>query len=355
VTRQPDGDHTVLPALLAYREAAPGAFTPPPVAALEAVGRRRRRRRAASATAAAVIVLLVGVGAAVAILSRTGETSPGAQGLELRYSPTWLPPGLKEVSRRTSQDGTFTRLVRTWTREDIGGNVLGRLDRLQLSLGPDAGAADWKPVDINGRPGHYAGKPMGPPSEEVEFSIGRPTGVTVRWMPDDQTMLTLTDAQLRLSLEDMLRIARSVRPDPARLTMPFHVGWVPKDMYLAYSETVGDSPASWRSELTYYERLPDPDTGEDKLNSLALQFWIGPTAPARAGGSAITVAGRPARFIVERRVTYPRDVAHVVLDPGLGVPVTVTGLGPWDHADLLRVAEHLRAGPPPDLSWLGRR
>jgi hypothetical protein len=365
VTRQADEEFAVLPALLAYREAAPRVFTPPPVTSLEAAGRRRRRSRAAMATAAAVIVLTVSAGAAVAVLSRPGdprpgETAPATDGMGLRYSPTWVPPGLREVSRTATLDLAHPTLVRTWTTDGRDPYGVANNGRLQLNLhGKDAGRRSGEPVDISGRLGFYNGAPQGRGGEAVPaFGPGRSSSVV--WMPDDETVLVLSDTDLRLPREDMLRMARSVRPDPGRLASPLQAGWMPDDMVLTYLEMVGDSSASWQFQLTYYQRISSVGTGvgdadsDAKLNGLTLQLWIGPTAPARTGGAAITVNGRPARLVSQRRVAHPRDVAHVVIDFGLGTPVTVTGIGPWDHADLVRIAENLEVRGLPDLSWLGR-
>ncbi|WP_412541032.1 hypothetical protein R8Z50_35575 [Longispora sp. K20-0274] len=62
----PDHDQELaaLPALLAFRDTAPGAFVPPSVASVEAAGVRRTRRRTAMVAAAVVLAVLGGVGVA---------------------------------------------------------------------------------------------------------------------------------------------------------------------------------------------------------------------------------------------------------------------------------------------------
>src|SRR5262245_26975659 len=107
MTRGSDGELAVLSALRTYRETAPLALLPPPVASIEAAGRRRRRRSGMVAVVA-VVALLVGVTATATWLRGAGPVQPednsvGLAGIELRYSPTWIPPGLHWMRRLASE------------------------------------------------------------------------------------------------------------------------------------------------------------------------------------------------------------------------------------------------------------
>jgi hypothetical protein len=315
---------------------------------------------------AAAVVLAVGTTAAVAVLTAdeggSGDEAAVWTGFEVRYSPTWLPPGLKEVGRMSSTpDVANTNLVRTWSWDPVGPDGVMNGARLELTIwrAGNAASSAGEPVDINGHPGRYGG----PPDGTTNVLGGMEQGV--EWRPDDQTVLHLTDFA-RMSRQDLLRIARSFRPDPGRLTVPLHVDWLPGTMHQGYAWTAGGSPTSWRSQLSFSERYtvtdpdgengrPNPADTQAKLNSRALEVSIGTVSPAPAGGEVVTIGDHPARLLIKHfpEGAYPRLITYIVVDLGLGLPLTVAGWGVWSRGDMLRIAENVRVDRVPDLSWLG--
>ncbi|GIG63227.1 hypothetical protein Lfu02_75990 [Longispora fulva] len=86
-----DQEMVVLPALLVYRDTAPGRFVAPTVASVEAAGRRRKvRNRVAVAAGVAAMLVVGGVGVAVAGQRAGGQTPPGT--FAASTSPTQTSP-----------------------------------------------------------------------------------------------------------------------------------------------------------------------------------------------------------------------------------------------------------------------
>src|SRR6185295_19488814 len=98
--------------------------------------------------------------------------------------------------------------------------------------------------------------------------------------------------RLPLSKEDMLRIARSVRPDASVLPVPLAVGSWPDGVVPAFVTMIGDSPTSWFASV---DAPVAPQFPGDVPRTLTVS--VGTTSQGHGGGEPLTVAGHPARLI----------------------------------------------------------
>jgi hypothetical protein len=299
--------------------------------------------------------------------SRPASTSAPAQLLflqpALQYRPTWLPPGLTERLRMASVgDGTpgkFDGVLRTWTNHAIGtdGDAKGGRLELQVSAsqdpadpGKDSGEAT---IDVNGITGYYDPPVAGDDKSYVE------------WRATPSVVVSVNQIGLGLSKADLLRVARSVRPDSTALRGPLALGWLPPDISLNYAFVGGDSPTSWGAELAGDGVLPatpsrNPARQKMTQSNRNVQVYLGPTTAlppgvSSSGGQRLTVAGHPARLVTRTDVPG-MDIVSLVVDLGQGRTLTVMGLGsaqqPFTSAELEKIASHASVTPV-DLSWIG--
>ena len=365
----------------ALRQQAERAVDPDRVrAALPARAARRIRRRygslagglvaAAALTAFAVPVLSLddagsGRGAdGIAApgpppASASAPTAPGMpDAVAMRYKPTWLPAGLRERARQLAvgPGNPYDGPVRIWKRAgapagfDTGGSRL-EFAAIGLKDGNDQFGDEGTAVDINGRPGRLAG---------ADSSDGK---AYVHWLIDPQTVVFIHNVGLDLTRDDLLRIARSVRPDPATVAMPLRFGWLPDGMAPFSARFAGDSATDWQLEVSAL-RPPDADPvpPTDKASKEGMdsgERWIyarlGRGTDAPDGGESIVVGGRPAR-VVARPIGngVPGEQAYVVVPLESGLTLTVFSIVPdVSRADLEKVAAAVQVGAVPDLSWLG--
>lgn len=330
-----------------------------------AAARRARRRgyqalgtvAAAVAVAAALTVPALGLrdgpdgspaqpGASPSTAATPGGTAaaPTLPPVPLRYRPTWLPPGLTERIRGAQPEAAGSDSPassrRIWTDQPVGTDGTGARTELILSMRQANGADDplantGVPVDINGTVGYYHG---------TQKSY-------VEWRADPGTVVALTQHELNLSQQDMLRIARSVEPDPDQLRVPLHVGWLPAGMRVVNGEVSGDSPAAWMARLgAGLPRASDGTTPDQRTITVSLS----PTTTAPAGGRSLTVGGHPARLV--HRTDRPMDMRYLVVDLDQGRKLTVLGVSrgadPLTDDDLIRVAEHAAPAEPFDVAWI---
>jgi hypothetical protein len=206
------------------------------------------------------------------------------------------------------------------------------------------------PVDINGRPGRFAGA-----GEEKSY---------VHWLIDPQTVIFIEHVDMGLSDEDVLRIARSVQPDPSQLAIPLRLGWLPTGMSPFSAQFAGDSADHWQLEISAMAQQPAGQTShtkESKESSASSERWVyvrlGPTTDAPDGGEPTEINGRPARIAARTAEgPVPGEHTYVVVNLGSGLKLTVYSVVPeLPRADLIAVATAAEVGPTPDLSWLGAR
>ncbi|MEV0127923.1 hypothetical protein AB0H83_05575 [Dactylosporangium sp. NPDC050688] len=261
----------------------------------------------------------------------------------LRYRPTWLPPGLTERIRTgqpvSAGNDSPASMLRVWTDRPVGTDGAGVPAQLVMSMRQASGTNDplantGVEVDINGTLGYYhaSDKPY------------------VEWRADAGTVVALQQHELNLSQHDLLRIARSVQPDPAQLLVPLHVGWLPDGMNVITGQVSGDSPAAWMAMLGAHQQ---PTSGSSASSQRSITVSLSPTTIAPAGGRSLTVNGHPARLVI--RTDRPMDMRYVVVDLGDGRKLTVSGVSradPLTDDDLIRVAEHAAPSDPVDVAWI---
>ncbi|WP_433833508.1 hypothetical protein ACQP2E_19060 [Actinoplanes sp. CA-015351] len=347
-------------------------------------GVRRRRRRfvavgaglAATAVAAVPAVVvpalltpavlspgMVSPGAtpaASSAFSRPGASSspdvvadPGMPHLRLGYRPGWVPAGFAEYIRQAgaAQDDTGPSLVRSWKRTvGTGDPYNGRSAQLDLyvrTAAEDPAGAVWtgaQKADVNGADGWYS-----PAQGDQKSSLS--------WIIDDHTVLMLATSRLDLSKADMLRVARSVRPEAGTNPSPVTLGWLPTGWQPTGLTVSGPAAASWRGSV-YVVKQGTEISGKDKktpvtVNYGELSVTVGARTDAPDGGAELTVAGRPARQPT-RDDAAGRGTLYLVVDLGGGRLLTLVGAGGGlDVAQLTRIAANVTVDPT-GLTWLGR-
>ncbi|MBO3737582.1 hypothetical protein [Actinoplanes flavus] len=281
------------------------------------------------------------------------EPVPAEVGLGFR--PTWAPPGFAEHIRMASAadpgDGFGPVLRRVW-KQNVGTGDPWTGAELSLSVFSEMTGADidrsGQRVDVNGVPGYYS------PSHNDRKS-------SVVWHPAQNTVLLLSAGKLDISKNDLLRMARSVRPDTGVTGAPARLNWLP-DGWITTSATVsGPSPSQWRAEFSAVKNQLVTDTEKQRKESKdghlqatgQLSVVVGLTTDAPSGGTELTVGGRPARIPV-RTDEAGKDLLYLVVDLGGNRLLTLVGSGAGlTTGDLRRIAEQVEIDPA-GLDWLGR-
>jgi hypothetical protein len=266
----------------------------------------------------------------------------------LRYSPAWLPPGIVEGERSRSADALNLR--RVWARPGAkpNGPVKGWVI-LQVYDTGYAGPMDCRDganVVINGVSGGL-------------WPNGTVSAGCVRWRPDPRTVLVLTEYELAMGRDDLLGIARSVRPDPGWMTVPLRLdrpGTLVTTTQL-WAGLRGRSATEWSVALGLGHSILR--TG---IWNVTVTLSRSGTDPIPGKAQALTVGGRPARYAVVMVPTtapyFGPGEARLVVDFGSRIRLTVSvvfhGGDTPSMADLASVAADTRIGRP-DLSWIGSR
>lgn len=328
------------------------------------VARQHRYGRLVAVAAAGAVAAAVTVPVLV-LRDRAPDLSPGAAAspsmivdkppvvvttFRVRYRPTWLPPGLAERSRVVGYDEVTGKPVtgpqRRWTPGPVGTDGeegQGVSVTTRPAQGPaDPGGSGGEAVDVNGRRGYYH---------------GGQTKAYVEWRAEDDTVVVVGVRELRLSRSELLRVARSVRPDQGKMTLPLRPGWLPAGMKVHTAQVSGDSPTAWFAQLSAEGAGP---AGADKASGTpsGLMVSLGPTTGAPAGGRTLTVAGRPARLVDRTGAPYGITVRYLVVDRGAGSLLTVTAswsaVSPLTDEDLIRVARNTEVDGA-GQRWIGSR
>ncbi|WP_436531312.1 hypothetical protein [Actinoplanes sp. HUAS TT8] len=343
-----------------------------------AVARRRRRYGALAATVAAAAVTAAVTVPALALrgtgptltpptaaaptisagppLTVTQTASLPAE-ISLEYRPTWVPAGYGERVRQadTGEPGMSPgpRLMRVWKKQlDAGEPWIGASITLYVrprvaDLARGVMDTSGQKVDINGVDGW--------------FSPSRGDGTSsLNWEAADHTVLMISTSQVEIDKADLLRMARSVRPDPAIFTVPVRLRWLPDGMVTAGATVSGPSAGVWRASINAARReVSSPTVGQDEqgepvqgtgvADTASIFVVVGTTTDAPSGGEKLTIGGRPARHPVN---TNPgaKDFVYLVVDLGHGRLMTLTGLGAA-FDDLVKVAEQAQITPV-GLDWL---
>ena len=194
----------------------------------------------------------------------------------------------------------------------------------------------------------------------------------VAWRVDAGTVLSLNDRFGGLPKEDLLNIARSVRPDPDTVRFPMSFGWLPPGLATGWAQFYGDSPTVWSAafsaqgagEILNPSGPPAAGGGHVAVSSY-VAVTLGPTvdnATVPAGGRSLTVRGHPARLVTMEMPSEPgytliNRYLIVELAPGEILTVFTSALTshPLSEADLQKIAERLNVDPDPDTMWIGAR
>lgn len=259
------------------------------------------------------------------------RVSPAVTGLvPLKYSPGWLPAGYAEYHRTARSPA---RVIRAWSaappRPGPGLNYhLLLTGTLWMTVGatedePKATAGET--VDINGVSGRYSG--------------GDSPGVT--WQLGGFTIDIGTEGPV-LSRDTMLRIARSVRPDPTAMELPLTVR-LPAGTAITDQSVEGVSAGEWFART----ELGEPGTG--RMVFSGTWIGVGTLTRAPAGGTALRVAGHPARYVPPKA---PEAAHFLVLDLGDGLKLTVASLH-LDQPAMVALAEAADTPNPGVTGWIG--
>ncbi|GAA4608457.1 hypothetical protein BJY16_006852 [Actinoplanes octamycinicus] len=329
----------------------------------------RRRQRfgllsagvAAAAVAAAVTVPALALRGSEPVAPPTqaaapasAKPSPSATTQELPtklgYRPTWAPPGFSERIRQTGTaapgDPFGPTVMRYWTKQVGTGDPMSDAGpQVQLYVRTEVSgegrltANGGKKVDINGAPGYYhegGGKSY------------------LDWGVDEHTVLSLATTHYVMSKADMLKMARSVRPDPGVTTVPVRLRWLPDGWSVNTAIVSGDHKDTWRAGLLVEKPAVEGIKDKEALSQATGQMSVvvGSSTEAPAGGRELTVGGHPARQPV-RSESFAKSMLYLVVDLGHGRLMTLVGEGAGiTREDLVKIAEQAEISPDaPD--WIG--
>ncbi|GAA1572675.1 hypothetical protein GCM10009827_113320 [Dactylosporangium maewongense] len=306
---------------------------------------RRRTTRTVVATVAAVLVLALAVPVTLAATGRRQAGPPAASpgrattpGIALRYSPTWVPGGYRErlralviVDRETGDD-----ILRRWTDGPMLGQfqpMVRYLDLEILEMSARPGPAQDGAVDINGVPG-------------TVFVGSVPDSKAVVSWQIDATHSARVEASPAISQDDILRVARSVRPDPAVFSPPVQQG---RQGQLASGkyDMIADDPGHWGTTSIMSDVVAP---------LLSLKVTVGPAFDVPEGGDPVRVRGATGRIVatVPPASNLQWTLTLVVTLPD-GRPLTVEssvgGDSPAAREALVRAVDGLVIDPAPDVSW----
>jgi hypothetical protein len=302
-------------------------------AALPALARRRRRQRqgvAASIVAAAVVAVAVGV---PVLAGRSAGQAPVAPrvtaaavptSFALGYQPTWVPSSYVESERQLDT----TSLLRVWTKQ---GADAGVASGIRLTVYP--AAADQDPDALPGLPTAAVNGVTG-------YWVRQSSGARLlSWRPAAHVSISLVAEGSDVSQSEVLRMARSIRPDDRVSTVPLRLPRVPAGLAATVTETSGSRPADWGAQIT----LAGPG------RRITVTYGSYPDAPR--GGTTYTIADRPARRPVATDPEH-RDLVYLVVDWGNGDFLTLEGSA-VAFDDLTEIAYSAQTSPA-GLDWIGR-
>jgi hypothetical protein len=295
---------------------------------VQAVRRRRLVLAAAAIAVAGVVAVPVAVNA-----PRPEPSAVVPLSVPLAYSPGRLPAGYAEY-HRSVQPATGA-IVRGWASaappsplliDDVPGRItMTVVATANAEVTKDPGD---RAADINGAAGRY--RTEGPSG--VYWVTG---GFTIEIRGDDAGPSNAV----------LLDMARSVRPDPAPLRMPFGVR-LPAGQQIVAQTVQGTSPTAWLALVDLGE--PDPEGGD--ISATGTSIKVGTMTPAVAGGTALQVAGHPARYLYAE---VPEAGNYLVVELGNGLLLTVYAMD-LDQPAIIALAEATGLADAGTVTWLGR-
>jgi hypothetical protein len=216
---------------------------------------------AVAAALAVTAVLVVGPGGS----SDQTQAATPVHHSGLAFQPHWLPSGMVEKARQSQSNET----ARLWTTKAgvvvEGGQDWQSASQEAIRVSTKSGAAmptgNRHIVDINGHPGQVTTVSM------VEYAVtweaepgmiltvyGNHIGVggpEFGWKHDPVEQPVFSAAQSKTVLDNVVRVARSVRPDDhtARLDPQITFGHLPQGWSPAGTGVSGDNPGSSDTQL----------------------------------------------------------------------------------------------------------
>jgi hypothetical protein len=301
-----------------------------------------------------VATAAVGVPATVWLRRSDPAAAPGAKPtradnprVRLPWRPTWVPEGLVERYRSAGFEGDATTdWLRQWGPSPGSAADQAGLPAVSLRMArrddlPKAG----RRVSVNGQPAYVYNEAGGPEC-----------GVT--WLAAPHQLLTASVTKMSLTgdpEEVALRVARSVAADPAAaLEVSVGFGWLPTgfrgDKHTFALGVSVDRGATVSPKSRVENVLTHGRAGSAFLT-------IGGHQSRPDGAEPATVRDRPGWVASRELVDGEVYVALADGRPfGLAVQAGSRPKSPlWTRADLVRIADEVRLGPTPDLSWIGRR
>ncbi len=312
-----------------------------------AVRERARRQRRALTLVGGTVAASVAVGAPLVVLRERHSAAPGGSPspypdpspspsivndrLPMRYRPTWLPDGMVETSRTVGSPvaDDASAQSRSWHNAASGQTVtLG-------VTGPNSvDATGLRRVAVHGVSGW------------VQDMAGRPSVAVIWQVAPDLFLQVFVDGIPPRSTALPVQIANSVTTDGASvLELPVAFGWLP-DGYRITERSVDAASDGWQARIAADDGKPIPQRSGVSVGMGAKDDMLpnGPKPGMTAPPTDVTVRGVTGTFITP-------TILGVPLPDGRWLRVA----GQPSQADLVRVADALRIGPVPDLSWLGTR
>lgn len=274
-------------------------------------------------------------------------TAPAASN-PLTYRPGWLPSGFREGTRG-GLNGTIAS--RTWFpagqdnyTSTAAGTVVPSINitvmtRAESGMFDQDAASITNPgnlptTTVNGHPGVTLAEQLGTPPTPLD---------RVLWMPDANTVLSVTVIDMPDGLTVAQRVADSVKTDTtAVLQDPFSPSSaVPGGAMLAKVSVQGTGPSTWTAAA---------ETSE--VGGVVVTVALGTSDPA-TGGTAVTVHGTTGHFLPSVRVFGPgTDPAPAVIVPVGDLWFSVAGLG-LSQSQLVDIANEIAVNPNIDVAWVG--
>ncbi|MFD5830257.1 hypothetical protein [Lentzea sp. NPDC060358] len=296
--------------------------TPHPGPTLNALRRKRKQQRsnifliATAGVAAVAVLIFAGIIASdrytpPATDNAAAALMPAGQGVEIRYTPHWMPAGYVETFRSVGDETT-----RVWVaaadREKDPTQQTGdaRVSLRNLKALPDL--SGWLETTVRGLKGW------------VRTGQGQSPGATTEVVWQAQDVLSVSVRGQADGQATAMRIADSVRSDArARYLAPFSLDGRPASDI--WGSALNRWTSQWRSE----------------------QFVVtlSTTAPAKTGGTPVAVRGKQGALVGHGQL--------VVQDSGLWL--TVAGESESTEA-LVSTANRVSVQhmDHPDTDWIGK-
>jgi hypothetical protein len=203
-------------------------------------------------------------------------------------------------------------------------------------------------------PATMVNSPMRPgQAVEINGAAGRlkaPVGNSrsLTWTPGERIVLSLDTSEATVTDEDLLRVARSVVPDRGTFTTPVRWRSLPAGWRVWDSTIEGPPRNPWYATVRVRDMRRTGPTGE-------VRFEVGRATGIPAGGTRLTVGGRPARTVLLDSGGRTDRWRILMVGPVGGVYVTLFGTGAATDLDVLTGFAENTVVTGAGVDWLGTR